>query len=80
MQTTYIRFCQQYQEPVWGLHALPWTDTAREWCLRVQSLRHWQPEADWPDVSEENLLATLEDWLGPHLDGVSRRSHLDKLG
>jgi len=63
-----------------GLHALPWTDGAREWCLRVQSLRHWQPEADWPDVSEENLLATLEDWLGPHLDGVSRRSHLDKLG
>lgn len=62
-----------------GLHALPWTDSAREWCLRVQSLRHWQPEADWPDVSEENLLATLEDWLTPHLDGVSRRSHLDKL-
>jgi len=63
-----------------GLHALPWTDAAREWCLRVQSLRHWQPEAEWPDVSEENLLATLEDWLAPHLDGVSRRSHLDKLG
>lgn len=63
-----------------GLHALPWTESAREWCLRVQSLRHWQPEAEWPDVSEENLLATLEDWLGPHLDGVSRRSHLDKLG
>lgn len=63
-----------------GLHALPWTDSAREWCLRVQSLRHWQPEAEWPDVSDESLLATLEDWLLPHLDGVSRRSHLDKLG
>ena len=62
-----------------GLHALPWTDTAREWCLRVQSLRHWQPEANWPDTSDEGLLATLQDWLSPYLDGVSRRSHLDRL-
>ena len=62
-----------------GLHALPWTDTAREWLLRVQSLRLWQSEAAWPDVSEEALLATLADWLGPHLDGLSRRSHLDRL-
>ena len=62
-----------------GLHALPWTESAREWCLRVQSLRHWQPEESWPDVSDESLLATLEAWLAPHLEGVSRRSHLDKL-
>ena len=62
-----------------GLHALPWTDAAREWCLRVQSLRHWQPQEGWPDVSDESLLATLENWLLPHLDGISRRSHLDKL-
>ena len=62
-----------------GLHALPWTDAAREWCLRVQSLRHWQPEAGWPDTSDEGLLATLPDWLSPYLDGVSRRSHLDRL-
>lgn len=62
-----------------GLHALPWTEAAKGWCLRVRSLRHWQPEAGWPDVSDDNLLATLEDWLLPHLDGVSRRSHLDRL-
>jgi len=30
----------------------------------------------FPDCSEQNLLDTLEEWLGPHLDGVSR---LDKL-
>ncbi len=62
-----------------GLHALPWTDAAREWCLRVQSLRHWQPDASWPDTSDESLLVTLHDWLSPYLDGVSRRSHLDRL-
>jgi len=62
-----------------GLHALPWTEAAREWCLRVLSLRHWQPDDAWPDVSEEALLATLEDWLLPHLEGLSRRSHLERL-
>ncbi|MDO9451639.1 MAG: ATP-dependent helicase HrpB [Stagnimonas sp.] len=62
-----------------GLHALPWTDAAREWCLRVQSLMSWQPEANWPDTSDEGLLATLPDWLSPYLDGISRRSHLDRL-
>ena len=30
----------------------------------------------FPDCSEQHLLDTLEDWLAPHLDGVSR---LDKL-
>jgi len=30
----------------------------------------------FPDCSEQHLLDTLEDWLGPHLDGISR---LDKL-
>lgn len=71
-----------------GLHALPWTDAAREWCQRVLSLRHWQPDgwADaqavlraWPDVSDDALLNNLADWLGPYLEGISRRSHLDKL-
>ncbi len=71
-----------------GLHALPWTEPARAWCLRVQSLRHWQPQGwldgqgqsqPWPEVSDEALLDSLEYWLLPHLDGISRRSHLDRL-
>jgi ATP-dependent helicase HrpB len=62
-----------------GLHVLPWNDSAREWQLRVQSLRHWQPEAGWPDVSDEALSTTLAEWLGPYLEGLSRRSHLERL-
>ncbi|HVT37144.1 MAG TPA: ATP-dependent helicase HrpB [Nevskiaceae bacterium] len=61
-----------------GLHALPWTPAAREWQARVLSLRAWRGE-EWPDVSDEALLATLDDWLGPHLDGITRRAHLDRL-
>lgn len=63
-----------------GLQALPWTDSARQWQARVNSLRVWRTEDEtWPDVSDEALLATLEDWLGPYLDGVSRRDHLSRL-
>lgn len=63
-----------------GLQALPWTDSARQWQARVNSLHAWRPEEDaWPDVSDEALLATLEDWLSPFLDGISRRDHLSRL-
>ena len=62
-----------------GLHALPWSEGAKNWQARVLSLRHWQPEANWPDVSDEALLLDLENWLAPHLDGLSRRSHLERL-
>ncbi len=62
-----------------GLEALPWTRESREWQARVLSLRHWCPEDDWPDISDEHLAATLEDWLEPYLDGITRRDHLTRL-
>ncbi len=62
-----------------GLEALPWTREAREWQARVASLRAWLPDEAWPDVADAALLATLEDWLAPYLDGVTRREHLARL-
>lgn len=62
-----------------GLACLPWTPAAREWQARVLSLRQWCPEESWPDVSDTALAASLGDWLGLYLDGVSRRSHLARL-
>lgn len=61
-----------------GLTLLPWTDGLQSWRMRVAFLRGVDGEA-WPDLSDEALLATLEDWLGPYLDGVARASHLKKL-
>ncbi len=66
------------------LGALPWTREAREWQARVLSLRHWCPPSDnegdsWPDISDTHLEATLEDWLEPYLDGITRRDHLTRL-
>lgn len=62
-----------------GLQALPWTDGARQWQARVMSLRAWRIEEDWPDLGDDALLATLEEWLQPHLEGCTRREHLARL-
>ncbi|MDY0871979.1 ATP-dependent helicase HrpB [Dongia rigui] len=62
-----------------GLDVLPWSNTARTLRARVAFLRRVLPEKDWPDWSDDALLASLPDWLGPHLTGMSRRAHLDRL-
>lgn len=60
-----------------GLDTLPWSDHARRLRARMQALRAWMPELGLPDVSEPALLASLERWLAPSLDG---RYRLDALG
>lgn len=60
-----------------GLEALPWSDAARRLRLRIQALRGWMPELGLPDVSDAHLLATLEGWLAPYLQG---KRGLDALG
>ncbi|MGH7034904.1 MAG: ATP-dependent helicase HrpB, partial [Stellaceae bacterium] len=55
-----------------GLAALPWTRDADNLRQRVRFLAGIEPEAGWPDWSDEALLRSLEDWLGPYLSGVTR--------
>jgi len=62
-----------------GLEVLPWTPECRNWQARVLSLRVWCPDENWPDVSDARLLESLEDWLAPYLNGMSRRDHLARL-
>ncbi len=62
-----------------GLACLPWSDGAKALRARVMFLRRLFPEEGWPDLSDESLLATLEDWLAPYLAGISRKAHLDRL-
>ncbi|WCL53697.1 ATP-dependent helicase HrpB [Gimibacter soli] len=58
-----------------GLNALPWTKELAAWRARVRFAAKHAPD-DWPDLSDEALLASLEDWLAPYLTGVSRKAHL----
>ena len=60
-----------------GIEALPWSDAARRLRARMQALAGWMPELGLPDVADATLLASLEDWLGPYLQGKRK---LDALG
>ena len=62
-----------------GLDCLPWSDELSDWRTRVLSLRHWFPDDGWPDVTDGWLTDHLDDWLGPWLDGITRREHLLRL-
>lgn len=62
-----------------GLPFLNWGESEAGWQARVSSLRKWRPSEAWPDVSDENLLKTLGDWLAPFLANVYKRSEIVKL-
>jgi ATP-dependent helicase HrpB len=68
--------CQVIRES--GLRILGWGDDQLQWQARVMSLRKWRGE-NWPDVSDGQLLNTLETWLAPYLENVSKQSELEKL-
>nr|MCU0564599.1 ATP-dependent helicase HrpB [Desulfobacterales bacterium] len=59
-----------------GLACLPWTAGLRRWQQRVLFLRQALGRDEWPEVTDEGLLARLEEWLLPSLVGVSRASGL----
>ncbi|AQS41718.1 MAG: ATP-dependent helicase HrpB [Candidatus Tokpelaia hoelldobleri] len=54
-----------------GLDILPWTDEARNLRRRLYWLHKGLGEP-WPDVSDTALLAALEVWLLPYLNGAAR--------
>ena len=60
-----------------GSTALPWTEGARKLQTRMQFMHQRAPE--WPDVSDEALLATAEAWLSPHLYGVTKLDDVHRL-
>ena len=47
---------------------LPWTKALAQWRERVIFLRSAEGD-EWPDLSDEALAATAEEWLAPHLVG-----------
>ena len=63
-----------------GLSCLPWTSTLKNWQARVQFLhRVIGQKSAWPDVSDETLLHTLNQWLGPYLTNFSSLKQLKRL-
>lgn len=59
-----------------GPAVLPWSKALAQWRERVMFLRRAEGE-EWPDLSDEALAATAEEWLAPHLIG---RGGLGEIG
>ncbi|WP_217556613.1 ATP-dependent helicase HrpB [Paenibacillus sp. GbtcB18] len=60
-----------------GLEMLGWSKPAKQLRERLSFMAHHDDR--WPDVSDEALLAALEDWLGPHVYGMKSRGDLQRL-
>ena len=72
-----------------GIEALPWARESRDLQARIEFARkHANPSAErggalapaaWPAVTDPDLAAAVATWLGPWLDGVSRKEHLSRI-
>lgn len=62
-----------------GLEVLPFTPGLRQWQARVELVRITTGNKDWPEVSDEQLLASMDDWLAPYLEPINLLSHFKKL-
>ena len=61
-----------------GLAVLGWSATSIALRRRVEFL-HRQMGEPWPDWSAAALAGTLEEWLGPYLQGATGRADLERL-
>jgi len=61
-----------------GLDVLPWNDDLRLLQRRAAFIRR-SADPSFPDLADATLKATLEDWLLPFLEGLSRLAHLQRL-
>ncbi|MDR4480834.1 MAG: ATP-dependent helicase HrpB [Nitrospira sp.] len=60
-----------------GLACLPWTQDLRQWRARLTFLHRIDPT--WPDLSDEALARTLEQWLGPFVDGLTSLAQIRRM-
>ncbi len=61
-----------------GLALLGWNEAVLQWRARAQCLHIWRGD-EWPDLSDDALIATLETWLAPWLERVNRRDDFAKV-
>jgi len=62
-----------------GTVQITFSREAQQFQARVRLMKDTYPEETWPDLSEETLLATPEDWLLPWLSGIRNAQQLAAL-
>lgn len=62
-----------------GLSVLNWSQDAREWLTRIQCAVEWLPDEGWPAMDEQSLLAEIDQWLLPYMQGVTSVKALQNI-
>lgn len=62
-----------------GAHMLSFDNKVKQWQNRILSIRKWNDDEDFPDVSTANLLSNVDKWLSPYLENVKYETDLKKL-
>jgi ATP-dependent helicase HrpB len=62
-----------------GMSSLPWNEAARGFQARVKFLARVMPDAGFADLEDNTLLANVDDWLLPYLEGMMRKADLARL-
>lgn len=62
-----------------GKQLLNFDESVEQWQARITSLRKWNPQDNWPEVSTDSLLVTVKEWLAPYLTTIKKPSDLKSL-
>ncbi|TFV97700.1 ATP-dependent helicase HrpB [Algoriphagus kandeliae] len=58
---------------------LDWNEEVMQLLYRVQSLKSWNSDQNWPDWSVKKLCKKASEWLDPYLGSISKNEDLKKL-
>ncbi len=62
-----------------GLSIFNQTEQLIDWKARISCFNIWKPNETLPDLSDEHLLNTLEEWFAPFITSVKKREEIFKL-
>lgn len=62
-----------------GENLLNWGEDVVQWQYRVESLKKWNNNMPWPEVSTAYLMENISNWLKPYLAGIKKVQELKIL-
>lgn len=62
-----------------GQFLLDWNEEVMQLIYRIQSLKKWNPDQNWPEWSVEMLCQTSSEWLETYLENISKNEDFKKL-
>lgn len=62
-----------------GLDMLNWNRDIEGFCARCTLVSNSHPDENWPEISKDNLLTTIDKWLAPYLGKCRSRNDLKRI-